>query len=221
MHRYLKILFLLLYIPVTPSLFAMNDEIEMDLFITIRQEEPTISPALLHIMPTVEAPEITPFLLPFMPEVAPAIEAATIAMRSKRVRKPTKLKYYAAFLCDEVSSEAEAKYSDLEEFPTDTLTRKTRIVLKKTIHDKPYKCDQCSKQYDSQRYLDRHLLSHSDDRPFKCDECNHEGFRHKHHLKEHKVRHLPPQVKCPQCTKQFYRNPECTRHLRDIHGVEN
>lgn len=220
-HKYLKLLFLLLYIPLSPSLAAMDYEITMELPITIKQEYQTISPALLHIMPKVEEPALAPLLLPLAPEVSPVLEAAAEAMRAKRTRTPTRLKYYAEFLCDQVSSDAEEQYSNSEEFTPDISPKRTRIVLKKeTDTAKPFACHLCPKSYDEKHYLNRHIrTSHNDDRPFSCYLC-HKSFKEKHHLDEHVNRHGDARVYCSECSKPFKRNPELTRHLRDVHRIQ-
>lgn len=195
-----------------PSLCGMEDEIGMEFIITIKQEEPTVSPALLHFIPKVEDE---------VQEVSPVIAAATAAISSKRVRKPTRLKYYAEFLCDEVSSDAEVKYSNSEEFASNTPSKKTRIVLKETDIAKPFACDQCSQSYDTQHYLNRHIrTAHNPDRPYSCYLCK-QSFKEKHHCVEHVKRHGDVRVYCSECSKPFKRNPELTRHLRDIHHIEN
>jgi uncharacterized Zn-finger protein len=200
-------IFFLISISISQLLYAMDAQLE-------NQYKEWLQDTPLFKAPTVVQPSTA---LPVQDTIVVPEIALRVALTRKRTS--TRLKYYAEFLCDEVNSDTETKYSDPEELE---LTKKTRIVLKKEPDtDKPFACNQCSQSYDTQYYLNRHIrTTHNPDRPFSCYLCK-KSFKEKHHCVEHVNRHGDTRVTCPECSKPFKRNPELTRHLRDVHHIEN
>ena len=53
---------------------------------------------------------------------------------------------------------------------------------------RPFKCDECGKEFKQKRYLKQHLVCHSDERPFSCEVCP-KRFKRKSILIAHKLTH--------------------------------
>lgn len=84
-----------------------------------------------------------------------------------------------------------------------------------TFHQgiKPFKCEQCDKQFSRKTHLERHLISHSDSKPFCCLHCG-KGVTTRQQLKRHEVTHTKS-FKCPyeNCDEAYYKHPQLRSHI--------
>ncbi|KAL4227034.1 hypothetical protein ACF0H5_015010 [Mactra antiquata] len=88
----------------------------------------------------------------------------------------------------------------------------------------PFKCPECSKEFQYESSLKCHVVSHYPDQPklFSCDQCDYKS-NYKANLKKH-IRHIHEQrgernVKCTECDKLFYTEDNMKRHLK-LHSEE-
>ncbi|OXA50196.1 Zinc finger protein 84 [Folsomia candida] len=85
--------------------------------------------------------------------------------------------------------------------------------------EKPFRCDQCGKQYGRNGALTVHKRSHSaNPRPFKCEECD-KAVTTKRALKIHKkiVHQKLKDVDCPRCPQKFCTKANMKTHLNRCH----
>ncbi len=77
-----------------------------------------------------------------------------------------------------------------------------------------YKCEYCSKSYQTRIGLSTHLPEHTGKYPFNCQTCD-AGFsvREKLKLHENKHRGLSTRIQCPKCPKTFSRQRGLKRHF--------
>lgn len=83
----------------------------------------------------------------------------------------------------------------------------------------PFKCPECSKEFQYESSLKCHVVSHYPDQPklFSCTQCDYKS-NYKANLKKH-VRHIHENrgernVKCTECDKLFYSEDNMKRHLK-------
>lgn len=83
----------------------------------------------------------------------------------------------------------------------------------------PFKCPECSKEFQYESSLKCHVVSHYPDQPklFSCTQCDYKS-NYKANLKKH-IRHIHEQrgernVKCTECDKLFYTEDNMKRHLK-------
>lgn len=204
MHSPLKVIF---FISCT-----VQSVCAMELFDASQEIQPTINPVLLHTFWMFNEQEILPPLEPKIElEVAPAPE---VLERSRRERKPTVL--YKDFITDKFEKESIHESDDDYVLVLDNYHSKKRTRTDKV---RAFTCDQCTKSYDAQHYLNRHKkIAHTIDRPFSCNQCP-QSFKQKHHLVEHINRHGSDIYFCQVCLKGLKRNSELTRHLKDVHDI--
>ena len=88
----------------------------------------------------------------------------------------------------------------------------------------PFKCPECSKEFQYESSLKCHVVSHYPDKPklFSCDQCDYKS-NYKANLKKH-IRHIHEQkkerdIKCLDCDKLFYTDENMRRHLK-LHSEE-
>lgn len=208
MHSHFKLMLLIL--SVTHSLYAM------DLFDFNQEIRPTINPALLNSYSIIKQEDVEPPLEPlFPPLIAPVIDTITTVKHSTGSHKATVL--FKDVITDKLEKlsvdETDDKFIVLDNYNSKKCTKMSAT--------KQFACDQCSKSYNSQYYLNRHIrTAHSNDRPYSCYLCK-KTFKEKHHCVEHVERHRATRVQCSECSKFFKRNSECTRHLKEVHHIEN
>ena len=78
-----------------------------------------------------------------------------------------------------------------------------------------FKCSKCSYQTRDKRWLDSHLLKHSEEKPFRCDICEY-ASRNPSSLIAHKktVHSTDKPFKCKSCEKSFIREISLIEHTR-------
>ena len=83
----------------------------------------------------------------------------------------------------------------------------------------PFRCPECSKEFQYESSLKCHVVSHYPDKPklFGCDQCDYKS-NYKANLKKH-IRHIHEQkkerdIKCLECDKMFYTDENMRRHLK-------
>ncbi len=86
--------------------------------------------------------------------------------------------------------------------------------------DKTFKCEICSADFKSSRYLNQHYQrAHSDERPFKCEVCL-VTCKTSAHLKSHRIVHSEERpFKCQLCSRSYKASSQLKRH-RIIHIEE-
>ncbi|XP_047114679.1 zinc finger protein 33B-like isoform X1 [Schistocerca piceifrons] len=87
---------------------------------------------------------------------------------------------------------------------------------------KPFKCDQCDKNYGSLASLDIHKATHSTETPYLCDLCG-KSFKHINNLRSHKRCHMDDSYKnrqlCTKCGKGFRSKFHLNEHMNVHNGV--
>lgn len=87
-------------------------------------------------------------------------------------------------------------------------------------------CNICSKSFERNEHLARHMLTHTGNRPFQCDLCN-KVFTRKEHLVRHRALHLgetseiieeKPFV-CDLCNVAYARREQMVKHKKVINSV--
>lgn len=88
----------------------------------------------------------------------------------------------------------------------------------------PFKCPECSKEFQYESSLKCHVVSHYPDKPklFSCNQCDYKS-NYKANLKKH-IRHIHEQrgersIKCLECDKMFFTEDNMRRHLK-LHSEE-
>lgn len=204
MHSPLKVIFFISC--------AVQSLCAMELFDATQEIQQTINPALLHTFWMFNEQEILP---PLEPEVEPAVAPALeVPQRPRRERKPTVL--YNDFIADKLEKDSIHESDDdyvlvLDNYHSKKGTRTDKV--------RSFTCNECTKSYDTQYYLNRHKkFAHNLERPFSCDQCP-QSFKQKHHWVEHVRRHGSDVYFCKVCLKGLKRNSELTRHLKDVHDI--
>ena len=83
----------------------------------------------------------------------------------------------------------------------------------------PFRCPECSKEFQYESSLKCHVVSHYPDQPklFSCNQCDYKS-NYKANLKKH-IRHIhenrgEKNIKCPECEKMFFTEDNMKRHLK-------
>ena len=83
----------------------------------------------------------------------------------------------------------------------------------------PFRCPECSKEFQYESSLKCHVVSHYPDKPklFGCTQCDYKS-NYKANLKKH-IRHIHEQrgersIKCFECEKMFFTEDNMHRHLK-------
>lgn len=86
--------------------------------------------------------------------------------------------------------------------------------------ERPFKCQQCDKNYGLKRVLKEHEVLHTGERPFVCDICG-KAFARRPSLRIHREAHRAkeendhaPKLKCPVCGKELANSGSLRNHMR-------
>eukprot|EP00092_Neocalanus_flemingeri_P021813 GFUD01023662.1.p1 GENE.GFUD01023662.1~~GFUD01023662.1.p1 ORF type:complete len:448 (-),score=72.60 GFUD01023662.1:29-1372(-) len=91
-----------------------------------------------------------------------------------------------------------------------------------------YRCSElgCDKTFTRPSRLETHLLSHTGERPFKCDQCD-KDFTRNAHLKRHTMLNhhgikqtSPSNLICDQCDSRFANQYSLKKHVKRFHKVK-
>lgn len=84
-----------------------------------------------------------------------------------------------------------------------------------------FQCRQCSKSFQLQRLLNRHMKCHSDIKRYLCTFCG-KGFNDTFDLKRHTRTHTGVRpYKCNLCEKSFTQRCSLESHCLKVHGVQH
>ncbi|GAB0094668.1 hypothetical protein DMENIID0001_099900 [Sergentomyia squamirostris] len=98
--------------------------------------------------------------------------------------------------------------------------------LNSHINPNAFKCEECDKNFNSERGLQVHNLNKHvppEEHLFKCSKCP-RSFMTQGRFKAHLVTHIPDTektFKCPQCSKAFARNSMLKQHVNHTHEELN
>ena len=76
-----------------------------------------------------------------------------------------------------------------------------------------YSCNSCSKQFSSKQKHAIHTNIHLGLKPFQCDKCEF-SFRNSGSLSKHKRKHISPEITCPVCEKDVYKEAHLNSHMK-------
>jgi len=119
--------------------------------------------------------------------------------------------------CSETFDHVDERTKHMEVAHPNQFNRLKRVELydgKKPVVEKKYVCEFCSKAFQYQTPLTRHLLTHTGERPYKCSQCD-KAFAQQAHLKNHMKIHTGVRpYSCDICNKTFAEKGNCTAHRR-------
>ncbi len=74
-----------------------------------------------------------------------------------------------------------------------------------------FKCDKCAKKYFRKQDLKEHLMTVHGGATFSCTQCAYSG-KSAHALKQHKLVHKGPSMRCLQCNRSFRWRSQVVAH---------
>ena len=82
----------------------------------------------------------------------------------------------------------------------------------------PFPCAQCSLQFLSKTFFERHVQVHDTDRPFKCDKCNFHFLNKTHMVRHDLTKHQQSKdYTCKLCQRPFALADRLKSHIRKVH----
>ena len=97
-------------------------------------------------------------------------------------------------------------------FPARTVPTGEKKQRRSQTLERKYICQVCSKAFDRNTSLTRHMLTHTREKPFKCQLCE-KAFSQNAHLKRHILIHIGQKsYQCNKCGKMFIEKGGLARH---------
>uniref|UniRef100_A0A1B6D4M7 C2H2-type domain-containing protein n=1 Tax=Clastoptera arizonana TaxID=38151 RepID=A0A1B6D4M7_9HEMI len=107
----------------------------------------------------------------------------------------------------------ESQTSETNENVTTNIPSEDVILgTKSPIHEGPYKCKICNKEFISWFKFKKHNGEHMDEKPYRCSKCP-ATFNIPSNLTLHSALHKSDLLECPECNKVFSRFASLKAHL--------
>jgi len=141
--------------------------------------------------------------------------------RRKNLKAHVKEHLVSALLCKNCGVLSNSQYElkiHMKKFHkiTNIINKPSKTETKKK-DERVYTCEECGKGFPHRNNLNGHMLVHREEvhKPI-CDLCGHRSFSN-HNLKNHRLLHFPPTLKCEECDELFHTTIYLNRHKKIVH----